>query len=133
MKGDTAAARVAFTAARVKQEELLRTRRDYGPFLMTLGLIDAGLARKEDAIREGRLAVELTSKTNDPFDVMDVLYIYAQICAWAGERDLAVGQLQSLAKTPGGPTYGDLRLSPNWDSLRGDPRFQKMVDSLAPK
>ena len=42
-------------------------------------------------------------------------------------------QLESLAKTPGGPSYGDLRLSPVWDPLRGDPGFEKVVASLAPK
>ena len=63
----------------------------------------------------------------------DVLYSFAMICAWTGERDLALGQLEKLVKIPAGPSYGDLRLDPSWDSLRGDPRFEKIVASLAPK
>jgi hypothetical protein len=63
----------------------------------------------------------------------EVLYSYAVICAWTGKYDLAVQQLETLAKIPAGVTYGDLRLNPCWDSLRGDPRFEKIVASLAPK
>ena len=58
---------------------------------------------------------------------------FAIICAWAGERELALEQLEVLAKIPGGPSYGRLRLDPVWDPLRGDPRFEKIVASLAPK
>ena len=55
------------------------------------------------------------------------------ICAWTGERELALGQLEAFTKAPGSYTYGNLRLSPLWDPLRGDPRFEKIVNSLAPK
>jgi tetratricopeptide (TPR) repeat protein len=133
MKGDAAAAHAAFTVARAQQEEVVRARSDYGPPLCVLGLIDAGLGRKEEALREGRRALELAPMANDHFDGVDVLYVYAVICTWTGERDLATEQLETLAKIPAGPSYGDLRLSPNWDSLRGDPRFEKIVASLAPK
>jgi tetratricopeptide (TPR) repeat protein len=133
MKGDDAGAHAAFTAARVQQEEAVRARQDYGPPLSVLGIIDAGLGRKEEALHEGRRALELTPMANNPFDSMDVLCSYALICAWTGERDLAIEQLEAVAKIPAGPSYGDLRLSPNWDSLRGDPRFEKLLASLAPK
>ena len=59
--------------------------------------------------------------------------LFRSICAWTGERELALGHLEALIKTPGDYTYGNLRLSPMWDSLRGDPRFEKIVASLAPK
>ncbi len=133
MKGDAAAAHAAFTVAHAQQEEAVRAQPDYGPALCVLGLIDAGLGRKEEALREGRRALELAPMVKDSLDGVDVLYIYAVICAWSGERDLAVEQLETLAKIPAGPSYGDLRLSPNWDPLRGDPRFEKIVASLAPK
>jgi hypothetical protein len=58
---------------------------------------------------------------------------FAIICTWTGERELALGQLEAFTKTPGDHTYGNLRLSPLWDPLRGDPRFEKIVASLAPK
>jgi hypothetical protein len=60
-----------------------------------------------------------------------VLSSFAQICAWTGERDLAIEQLEALAKIPGGPSYGELRLSPVWDPLRGDPRFEKIIAESA--
>ena len=58
---------------------------------------------------------------------------FSMICALVGERELALEQLEGVTKIPGGPSYGDLRLSPLWDPLRGDPRFEKIVASLAQK
>jgi TolB-like protein/predicted Ser/Thr protein kinase len=133
MKGDDAAAHAAFTAARTRQEEAVRMRPDYGPTVCVLGLIDAGLGRKEEALQEGHRALELAPIAKDSLDGADVLYFYAVICAWTGERDMAIEQLETLAKIPAGVSYGDIRLNPNWDPLRGDPRFEKIVASLAPK
>jgi len=133
MKGDTVAARAAFSAARAQQGEAVRARPDDGAALCVLGLIDAALGRKEEALREGRRAVDLLPLAKNALDGPDVLYSYAVICAWTGERDLAIEQLQTLTKIPAGAHYGDLRLDPDWDPLRGDPRFEKIVASLAPK
>ena len=132
MKGDAAGAQAAFTAARAQQEKAVRAQPDDGTVLCVLGLIDAGLGRKEDALREGRRALELAPMAKDYLDGADVLYFYAVICAWTGEHDLAIEQLETLAKIPAGVFYGDLRFNPCWDSLRGDPRFDKIVASLAP-
>src|SRR5205807_8290607 len=132
MKGDAAAAHAAFSAARAQQEEAVRARPDYGPPLCVLGLIDAALGRKEEALREGRRALELAPMAKDSLDGVDVLYVYSVICAWTGEHDLAIEQLETLAKIPAGPSYGDIRLSRNYDPLRGDLRFEKIVASLAP-
>ena len=135
MKGDASAAQAAFSAARVQQEEAVRAWPDDGPPLCALGLIDAALGRKEEALREGHRALELTPIAKDSLNGTDVLYYYAVICAQIGERDLAIEQLETLAKIPAGfaLSYGDIRLNPNWDPLRGDPRFEKIVASLAPK
>jgi hypothetical protein len=57
----------------------------------------------------------------------------ARFYALTGEKDLALKQLDIVSKIPVGPSYGRLRLDPEWDSLRGDPRFEKIVASLAPK
>ena len=57
----------------------------------------------------------------------------ARIYALAGINDLALKELDVVSKIPYGPSYGQLRLDPWWDSLRGDPRFEKIVASLAPK
>ena len=133
IKGDAAAARAAFTAARAQQEEAVRARPDDGPTFCLLGLIDAGLGRKEEALREGRRALELTPVAKNAVDGPEILYFFAVICAWTGERDLAIEQLETLAKMPVGVSYGELRLDPDWDPLRGDPRFDKILASLAPK
>ena len=132
-KGDAAAALAAFDVARAVQEQLARARPDSGGRLSGLGLIDAGLGRKEDAIREGRQAVELTPIAKDSLEGPEVVTNLAAIYAWVGERDLAIEQLEIAAKIPNGVHYGDLRLDPTWDPLRGDSRFEKIVASLAPK
>ncbi len=132
IKGDATAAQKAFEAARAFYEKEHRDDPGYGPSLCILAMIDAALGRNQEALQEGRRALELSPLTKDSLDGADVLYFYAVTCAWAGERDLAIEQLQKLAKTPGGLTYGDALFSLYWDSLRGDPRFEKIVASLAP-
>jgi len=132
MKGDAAGADAAFTAARAQQEEVVREAPDDASKLCFLGLIDASLGRKEEALREGLRAVELLPSTKDALNGTEVLYFYAVICAWTGERDKAIQQLQTLARLPAGVSYGEIRLDPFWDPLRGDPRFEKIVASLAP-
>jgi TolB-like protein/Flp pilus assembly protein TadD len=136
LKGDEAAAGATFSAARAEVETLrvqLRIPPDDDHIFCILGLIDAGLGRKEEALREGRRALELRPVTKDAINGADLLYFYAVICAQAGERDLAIEQLDTLARIPAGASYGELRLDPAWDPLRGDPRFEKIVASLAPK
>jgi TolB-like protein/predicted Ser/Thr protein kinase len=136
-RGDVAAAQAAFTAARAQQEAAVRAARarqpDVASALSMLGVIDAGLGRKEEALREGRRAVELIPLAKDWTEGRAPVSNLALIYAWTGERDLAIEQLEIVAKMPTGPSYGQLRLSPLWDPLRGDSRFEKIVASLAPK
>jgi hypothetical protein len=61
----------------------------------------------------------------------DLILNLAVIYAWTGEKDLALMQLAEAAQLPSSLNYGWLRLHPDWDSLRGDPRFEKIVASLA--
>jgi serine/threonine-protein kinase len=98
-----------------------------------LGLIDAGLGRKEDALREGRRAIELLPVTKDSINGAHMIEFFAIIAAWVGEKDLACEQLAIATQLPGSLSYGDLKLHPFWDPLRGDPCFEKIVASLAPK
>ena len=132
-KGDAAAAHASFTTARVAQQRIVDAQPDYGPALCVLGLIDAGLGRQEDALREGRRAVELTPLSKDSINGPIIMGFFAVICAWVGEKDLAIEQLTRALQLPGRLNYGGLRLSPSWDPLRGDPRFEAIVASLAPK
>ena len=134
LKGDETSAHAAFMRARAQQEEEIRGHPDNVTLVSDLGLIDAGLGRKEEALSEGQRAIELAYSVKDADNEPYVELGFAIICAWTGERELALGQLETLSKTPGLPhTYGNLRLSPLWDPLRGDPRFEKIVNSLAPK
>ena len=133
MKGDAAAAHAAFTEARAAQEQIVQAQPDYGPAVCILGLIDAGLGRKEDALREGRRAIELLPVTKDSLNGAHMIEYFAIIAAWVGEKDLACEQLAIATRVPGILSYGSLKLLPSWDPLRGDPRFEKIVASLAPK
>jgi len=133
LKGDDTAARTAFTAARSEQERSVHTQPDYAPALCALGLIDAALGRKDDALREARRAVELLPVARDSFKGVDMIQYFAVICSWTGEKDLALEQLRTLTELPSPLSYGELKLHPYFDPLRGDPRFESIVASLAPK
>ncbi len=101
--------------------------------MCVLGLIDAALGRKEDALREGRRAVELCPIEKDALRGIAMVKFLAMIAAWAGEKDLACEQLAIAIRRPGDLSYGQLKLMPFWDPLRGDPQFEAIVASLAPK
>ena len=136
MTNDEHNAQLAFTAARAKQEKTVQAEPDYGPAWCVLGVIDAALGRKEDALREGRHAVELLPVEKDPVNGMVMIKYLAMIAAWVGEKDLACEQLATAVRCPTSGidlSYGELKLMPFWDSLRGDPCFEKIVASLAPK
>jgi TolB-like protein/Flp pilus assembly protein TadD len=130
--GDADRARDAFIAARAIEEKAVLDQPDYAPAWSRMGLIDAGLGRKEEAIREGRRACELLPLSKDAWDGASYIINLAMIYAWVGEKDLALEQLAIAAQIPAGVTYGELKLYPQWDSLRDDPRFEKIVASLAP-
>jgi TolB-like protein/class 3 adenylate cyclase/Tfp pilus assembly protein PilF len=130
---DDGKARAAFTAARAEQEKAVQAQPNYGPALCVLGLIDAGLGRKEEALREGRRAVELLPVEKDALNGPLMITYLAMIAAWVGDKDLACEQLGIAIRPPSTVSYGQLKLLPFWDPLRGDPRFEKIVASLAPK
>jgi TolB-like protein/Tfp pilus assembly protein PilF len=132
-RGDDAAARNAFAAARPEAERMAGEQPDYGPPLAALGMIDAALGRKEEALREGRRAVELLPVDKDATGGANMMQLLAIIYVWIGEKDLATGQVAATVQIPSGLHYGSLRLHPFWDPLRGDPRFEKIVADLAPK
>src|SRR5437667_3087027 len=133
MRGDKAAARAAFTSARTEAAKLVAKQPEYAHALCVLGMADAVPGHKKDAIREGRRAAELLPVTKDAIIGSRLVQNLALIYAWTGEKDLALEQLTIAARIPGYLSYGDLRLHPYWDPLRGDPRFEKIVASLAPK
>jgi TolB-like protein/Tfp pilus assembly protein PilF len=136
MTKDEARARTAFEAARAQQEKIVQAQPDYGPTLCVLGLIDAALGRKDLALDEGRRAIALTPLEKDVSNGSRVLQYFAITAAWAGDKELALQQLEAGLRAPQASlmlSYGALKLHPLWDPLRGDPRFQKIVESLALK
>ena len=133
MRGDKVTAHAAFSSTRDEAAKLVREQPAYAEAFCVLGMADAVLGHKEDAIREGRRAVELLPVTKDSITGSFLLQFLALIYAWTGEKDQALEQLAVAARTPGYLSYGELRLHPYFDSLRGDPRFEAIVQSLAPK
>lgn len=133
MTNDDEKARSAFTDARSEQEKLVQAQLNFGPPLIVLGLIDAALGRKEEALHEARRAIELLPVERDSIKGALTLEYSAIIAAWVGDKDLACERLAAAVGYPSPLSYGDLKLLPFWDPLRGDPRFEKIVASLAPK
>lgn len=133
MRGDQQAARAGFLKARTELEKMVHDQPDYAEGICALGAVDAALGNKEDAIREARRAVELMPVTKNSIEGPLLIKYLALIHAWTGEKDRALKQLDKAVHLPGFLSYGQLRLHPIWDPLRGDPRFDKIVASLAPK
>jgi TolB-like protein/Tfp pilus assembly protein PilF len=132
-QGNSGMAQTAFTAARSEVEKAMDKQPDYPEALSLLGMINAGLGRKEEALRQGRRACELVPITKDALVGVDFAINLAQIYAWTGEKDLAIEQIEMVQRVPNPLSYGLLKLHPHWDSLRGGPRFEIIVASLAPK
>ena len=133
MTKDDAKAQVAFAAARAEQATQIQAHPDDAGALSVLGLIDAALGRKEKALSEGRRAIELRPVEEDTMNGGRLVVYLAMIAAWLGDKDLACQQLSTAIRYPTSPSYGQLKLLPTWDPLRGDPCFERIVASLAPK
>jgi TolB-like protein/Tfp pilus assembly protein PilF len=130
-QGDIAKAKSALLSVRAISEGELREQPNDPHALSWLALWDAGLGRREDAIRESQKAIDLQSISPDPANETDLAERQALVYAWSGERDRALQQLERLAKIPSDLSPGDLKLNPGWDSLRKDPRFDKLVAEAA--
>jgi TolB-like protein len=133
LRQDAPAAHAAFMAARAETEKIVRGQPESVNPLRALAIIDAELGEKDKAIQEGRTACDMLPPAKDAMDGVRLITNLVRIYALTGEKDLALERLDSVSKIPCGPSYGELRLDHEWDSLRGDPRFEKIVASLAPK
>ena len=128
MTKDEGKAQSDFVAARAEQEKIVQAQPNDSRALSALGLIDAYLGRKEEALREGRRAVELLPVEKDAVDGVCCVECLALIAAWVGDKDLAFEQLDRIIRLPSPLSYGNLKLMPFWDPLRGDPRFEKLLE-----
>ena len=136
MLGDASKAESAFGAARVQAASAVIADSTSARKLGVLAMIDAGLGHHEEAVKEARRAYDLASNVaiDAPIAACNLAIVYA----WTGQSDLALAVLEEWITRPAGanqpnqPTYGDFRVNPAWDPLRNDPRFEKLVDRLAP-
>lgn len=126
-RGDREKALAVFEAARKKWDATWGDKPKDEAYFRQVARFDAGLGRKEDAIREALRAVKLLPIAKDSVNGPGLVTDLARVYAWTGERDRALEQLEKVATIPVGPSYGDLLLNPCWDSLRGDSHFDKIV------
>jgi serine/threonine protein kinase/Tfp pilus assembly protein PilF len=126
-RGDKQKTLVVFAAARQKLDAKWSDKPKDARYFEGAAMLDVGLGRKEEAIREALRAVDLIPIAKDSVTGPSLAASLALVYAWTGERDRALEQLEIVATIPGGPTYGDLHFNPCWDSLRGDQRFDKIV------
>jgi TolB-like protein/class 3 adenylate cyclase len=126
LRQDAPGAHAAFTAARNELEKIVRAQTDDAP--NPLAFIDAELGDKEKAIQESRSNCDKRPVEKDAMEGVYFLTGLAVIYALVGEKDLALETLDLVSKLPAGPSYGELRLDPEWDSLRDDPRFEKLME-----
>ena len=130
--GDSARASAAFEAARARLAAVVRERPNDAKALMGLGQLDATIGHKEDAINEGLHATELLPVERDALNGTQLLVKLTGIYAQVGETNRALDLLEKVIHKPDGSNYGSLKLDQVWDPLRGNPRFEKIVASLAP-
>jgi len=131
--GNKELAQTALGSARAIFERTTREQPDYPQARAYLGLTDAMLGRCSEAIQEGKRACEILPYSKDSWVGPTFIAYLATIYAVCGEKELALQQLKTSAALPAGVTYGELKQSPDLDTLRGDPRFEQIVASLAPK
>ncbi|MGI8431299.1 MAG: FlgO family outer membrane protein, partial [Chthoniobacterales bacterium] len=124
--------RAASLASRAIVENHLRAQPDDALTWSRLGKISAALGEKEKAIAAGQHACQLQPLSKEANWGLAAIRSLAVIYAWVGEKDLAVQQLSAYAQEPRFTDYGELKLSPDWDPLRGDPRFEALVARMAP-
>ena len=133
LQGDKPKAQIEFEQARIVSENLLHEAPEDPARHAQHGLILAALGRKQEAIAEGKRAVELLPESQDAFDGPKITASLAEIYALTGESDEAFRLLDHLLQVPNGLTVPTLKLDPVWDPLRKDPRFQALIDKYSAK
>jgi tetratricopeptide (TPR) repeat protein len=140
VRGDAGKAQAEFEAARPAIEKLVTNSPQDGTRRAQLGLLYAFLGRKADALREGKRAMELKPIAHDVIEGAVVEDFYTLILTRLGETNEAINRIERLLTTPFAVDYADESITLNdlrqrweWDPLRNDPRFQKILASPEPK
>jgi serine/threonine-protein kinase len=130
---DEKRAQPLFEQGRMEIDKVVRDQPNYAEALCVLGVFEAATGYRELAIQHGQRAVELLPINRDSINGALCRQYLALIYSWCGRTDDAVRELSAVATIPGYLSYGQLRLDPVWDPLRNEPRFETVVQSLAPK
>jgi len=126
-------ARDSFDSARVRYERRVKELPDSSSTHRVLGYIYAGLGRKEEAIREGKLAVELYPVSKDAFWGPRNTFALALIYAMVGEYEEALNKIEYLLSIPCTLSVPLLRIDPRWDPLREHPGFKRLLEKYSEK
>jgi serine/threonine-protein kinase len=134
-QGDANSARKSFELARPTFEKAVQEAPTNADRHAYLGWLYAFMGRKDDAIREARRAVDLKPESKDAFDGAIMNCYLALVYARVGEKELALPLIERLLKTPGAVDSADYSMTVNdlkhrweWDPIRNDPRFQKLIE-----
>jgi hypothetical protein len=100
--------------------------------LSALGMFDAALGRKQEAMEEAKRAVDMVPISKDAEKGPGLVTNLAIVYGWLQEPEAAFRELTISVNTPGGVCYGELAFDPFWDPLRKDPRFNNLLAQLAP-
>ena len=140
VRGDPAKARNEFEAARPAMEKTVENSPQDGVRRAQLGLLYAFLGRREDCLRESQRATELKPIAHDVIEGAAIQGFYTLSWAWLGENDKAITQIERLLTTPFAVDYADesvtlsdLRHRWEWDPIRKDQRFQRIINEPEPK
>lgn len=130
LRNDPDAAKAAFLEARAEVARAVEAQPNFAEGLSGLGMIDAALGDKENAIREGQRAVELLPPEKDAVVGSLLLQNLATIHAWTGEKATALQELKEVTSKPSYLSYGMLLRHPVWAPLHDEPGFQEILDAL---
>jgi serine/threonine protein kinase/Flp pilus assembly protein TadD len=133
VQGKVPGIRSDFAAARDKLYRKVKEFPKNSALLSALGLVDAALGRAHEAINEAKSAAEMLPIREDAWDGPRRVYVLAAVYALTNESKLAFEQLDLFVSKRRGIGYGELRLDPVWDRLRGDPRFDRLLSEVAPE
>jgi TolB-like protein len=130
---DEAGARAAFLKAKDLVEVQLKKSPDSPDLRIQLAKVLAYLGEKDAALTEARRATEILPESKDAFGGPEITAGVAEVCAIVGENARAIELLDGLLGRPSPVTVALLKLSPAWDPLRKDPRFQALIDKYSAK